>query len=356
MAHPTADNVEEELQAQVLVWNHIFQFISSMSLKSVVELGIPDVLHRNEGRPICLSGLASLISMPPNRIDYLRRLMRMLVFTGCFANVSKEGEEEKYVLTPVSRLLVKDNDTGVSPFLFFQLDLVMQSPWQSLGKWFHSDQPTSFAKVHGVDIFGMAERSERFNRMINEAMACDSRLMVKALVEKHRDAFVGVKSLVDVGGGTGSLAATIGKAFQWIKCAVLDLPHVVADAPKDGVVDFIGGDMFEHVPPADAVLLKMVLHDWSDEDCVKILKQCKKAIPPKEKGGKVMILDMIVNSKTQDHKATETQLFLDMLMMVDVGGREREEHEWKKIFTEAGFTTYKATHGTGVHSLIELYP
>ncbi|KAK1326176.1 Eugenol O-methyltransferase [Acorus calamus] len=59
MAQPTADNVEEEQQAQVLVWNHIFQFISSMSLKSVVELGIPDVLHRNEGRPIPPTGLTT---------------------------------------------------------------------------------------------------------------------------------------------------------------------------------------------------------------------------------------------------------------------------------------------------------
>ncbi|KAK1268124.1 Trans-resveratrol di-O-methyltransferase [Acorus gramineus] len=356
MAHPTAANVEEELQAQVLIWNHLFQFVNSMSLKSVVELGIPDILHRNEGRPVSLSHLASLISIPPNRIDYLRRLMRMLIFKGCFANVSKEGEEENYALTPVSRLLVKDKDTGVLPLLFFELDPVMQSPWQSLSKWFHSDQPTAFAKAHGVDIFEMARKSESVNRMINEAMACDSRLVSKALVELHHDAFVGVKSLVDVGGGTGSLAETITKAFPSIKCAVLDLPHVVADAPKDVVVELVGGNMFEHVPPADAVLLKMVLHDWGDEDCVKILKQCKKAIPPKEKGGKVMILDMIVNSKTEDHKATETQLFLDMLMMVDVGGREREEHEWKKIFTEAGFTTYKATHGTGVLSLIEVYP
>ncbi|KAK1268122.1 Trans-resveratrol di-O-methyltransferase [Acorus gramineus] len=351
MAHPTVDNVEEELQAQVLVWNHIFQFISSMSLKSAVELGIPDILHRNEGHPVYLSHLASLISIPPNRTDHLRRLMRMLVFTGCFANVSKEGEEEKYVLTQVSRLLIKD-----APFLFFMLDQVQQSPWQTLGEWFHSDVRTPFVKLHGVDIFEMARLSERHNRMLNEAMACDSSIMAKALVEKHHDAFVGVKSLIDVGGGTGSLAAMIANAFPWIKCTVLDLPHVVADAPKDGVVEFVGGDMFEYVPLADAVLIRMVLHDWSDEDCVKILKQCKKAIPSNEKGGKVMILDMIVNSKTENRKATETQLFLDMMMMVDVGGREREENEWKKIFIEAGFPTYKATHGIGLLSLIELYP
>ncbi|KAK1302466.1 Trans-resveratrol di-O-methyltransferase [Acorus calamus] len=257
MAHPTAANVEEELQAQVLIWNHLFQFVNSMSLKSVVDLGIPDVLHRNEGRPVSLSCLASLISIPPNRTDYLRRLMRMLVFKGCFANVSKEGEEENYILTPASRLLVKDKDTGVLPLLFFELDPVMQSPWQSVAKWFHSDHPTAFAKAHGVDIFEMGRRSESVNRMINEAMACDSRLVSKALVEQHRDAFVGVKSLVDVGGGTGSLAETIAKAFPSIKCAVLDLPHVVADAPKDVVVELVGGNMFEHVPPTDAVLLKV---------------------------------------------------------------------------------------------------
>ncbi|KAK1276410.1 Trans-resveratrol di-O-methyltransferase [Acorus gramineus] len=230
-------------------------------------------------------------------------------------------------------------------------------PWQSLGVWFHTDVRTPILKAHEMELWGLTGKSEGLNRMFNEAMACDSRLVSKWLVEKQRQAFVGLKSLVDVGGGTGGLTLTIAEAFPWIKCTVFDLPHVVADAPEGTLVNFEGGNMFEYIPPSDAVIFKLIMHDWSDEECVKILKQCKKAIPTKEEGGKVMILDMVVNSKIHDHKATETQFFFDMLMMVLTGGREREELEWEKMFMEAGFHGgYKATHGSGVLSLIEVYP
>ncbi|KAI5019498.1 hypothetical protein ZWY2020_044386 [Hordeum vulgare] len=62
--------------------------------------------------------------------------------------------------------------------------------------------------------------------------------------------------MVDVGGGTGVIAKAIEGAFPHVKCNVLDLPHVIAEAPTDGEVRFVVGDMFEHIPPADAVLLK----------------------------------------------------------------------------------------------------
>ncbi|KAK1324284.1 O-methyltransferase ZRP4 [Acorus calamus] len=183
--------------------------------------------------------------------------MRMLVFTGCFANVSKEGEEEKYVLTPVSRLLVKDKDTGVLPFLFFEnrdgpgLAIPLSETGQVVPQ-----RPVDPVRqgARGGDIRDGDAVGES-NRLFNEAMACNSRPMAKALVEKHHDTFVGVKSFVDIGGGTGSLAAAIAKAFPWIKCAMLDLPHVVADAPKDGVVEFVVGNMFEHVPSEDTIIL-----------------------------------------------------------------------------------------------------
>ncbi|KAK1262499.1 Trans-resveratrol di-O-methyltransferase [Acorus gramineus] len=276
-----------------------------MSLKSAVELRIPDILHAH-GKPISLYDLSAKLEIPPGRTDSLRRLMRVLVSSGCFATES----EESYLLTPASSLLVRDKDTGASPFLLAMLDQVLLTPWQSLGVWFHSEA----------------------------------------------QAFVGLKSLIDVGGGTGALALTIAKAFPSIKCTVLDLSHVVADAPEGTPVNFMEGNMFEYVPPFDAVILKWILHDWNDEECVKILKQCKKAIPTKEEGGKVMIVDMVVNSKREDVKATETQLCFDVLMMVLTGGREREEHEWEKMFIDAGFSDYKVTHGSGVLSLIEVYP
>lgn len=102
--------------------------------------------------------------------------------------------------------------------------------------------------------------------------------------------------------------------------------------------------------------LQWILHDWSDEESVKILKKCKEAIPSKEKGGKVIIIDMMVDNKIGDDESIETQIFFDMLMMVLVTGRERSERGWAKIFSEAGFSDYKVTPILGLRSLIEVYP
>ncbi|KAL3509269.1 hypothetical protein ACH5RR_028670 [Cinchona calisaya] len=103
-----------------------------------------------------------------------------------------------------------------------------------------------------------------------------------------------------------------------------------------------------------------ILHDWSDEECVKILKNCKEAIPSKDKGGKVIIIDMVMKNQPEgddsDDKAIETQLFFDMLMMVLTKGRERNEKEWAKLFFEAGFSGYKINPVFGLRSLIEIEP
>jgi hypothetical protein len=98
-----------------------------------------------------------------------------------------------------------------------------------------------------------------------------------------------------------------------------------------------------------------ILHDWHDDECVKILKNCKQAIPPRDAGGKIIIIDMVVGSEPSDIKHAETQVLFD-LMMMNVNGVERDENEWKKIFFEAGFKDYKIIPLLGVRSIIELYP
>lgn len=97
------------------------------------------------------------------------------------------------------------------------------------------------------------------------------------------------------------------------------------------------------------------MHCWSDEESIKILKKCKEAIPSKDRGGKVIIIEMVVSPKG-DHKAFETQLFFDMEDMVLVNGRERTEKEWAKLFFNAGFTSYKIFPILGLRCLIEAYP
>ena len=95
-----------------------------------------------------------------------------------------------------------------------------------------------------------------------------------------------------------------------------------------------------------------IMHDWSDEECVNILKKCKEAIKSKGKEGKVIIIDMVIEEERGDDESVETELFLDMEMMVVVHGKERN----KKLIFSAGFNDYKIIPILGLKSIIEIYP
>ncbi|CAL9075084.1 unnamed protein product [Musa acuminata var. zebrina] len=353
----------EELEAQSEVWNHIFRFITSMSVKCAVELRVPDAIHAHGGNAT-LPQLAAALSLPPAKLADLRRLMRMLVHAGCFA----KQEDDVYALTPWSRLLVSSEHTAVAPFVVWMLHPLMVQSWHSLGAWFHGRAPTPFAATHGKGIFETTREQPGFAAVFNEAMASDCRLVGQVLVKKHAEVLEGARSMVDVGGGTGTLAAIVAEAFPHMKCTFLELPHVVAAAAgarKPNNLDVVGGNMFDHIPSADVILyvwiqlytLQWVLHDWKDAECVKILKRCREAIPSKQNGGKVIVIDIVLQGDegSKSDKSRESQLFLDMLMMTVSGGMQREEHEWRKIFTDAGFSSY-TIKGMGLRSLIEVYP
>ena len=97
------------------------------------------------------------------------------------------------------------------------------------------------------------------------------------------------------------------------------------------------------------------MHDWGDEECVKILKNCKEAIPPRDEGGKVVIIDIVIGAGQSEKKRREMQVVFDLFIMF-INGIERDENQWKKIFFEAGFRDYKITPVLGVRSIIEVYP
>ncbi|CAN6242007.1 unnamed protein product [Urochloa humidicola] len=240
-----------------------------------------------------------------------------------------------------------------------------------IGAWFRlgdgEDRPDNaaapFAVAHGGrNMWEAAARKPAFNALVNDAMAADSRFLMRIVLRECAcaEVFRGVGSLVDVAGGLGGAATAIARAFPEMECTVLDLPHVVANAAPSsggggGGVRFVAGNMFQSIPPADAVFLKWILHDWGDDECIKILKNCKQAIPSKDRGGKVIIIDMVVGSGSSDAKQLETQVLYDHLIM-GINGVERDEQEWKKIFFEAGFKDYKIMPILGVRSIIELYP
>ncbi|KAH7544894.1 hypothetical protein FEM48_Zijuj01G0034400 [Ziziphus jujuba var. spinosa] len=185
---------------------------------------------------------------------------------------------------PYSRLLLKDKLPCLSPHIL-TLCPAFLTAWQFLGNWIKADKGTTpFEIAQGMTLWEYEDHNPAFNSLFKEAMASDSG-MLNLAIRDCKPVFLGLGSLVDVEGGIGKVASIISKAFPQLKCTVLDLSHVVANLPDTENVKFIGGDMFHSNPPADALLLKLTLHAYSDEECLKILRECREAIP--SDGGKV---------------------------------------------------------------------
>ncbi|KAL8099918.1 hypothetical protein AgCh_032251 [Apium graveolens] len=340
----------ELFKAQTHIWNHMFNFINSMSLNSAIQLDIPDVIHKH-GKPMTHSELVQALPIDTAKGPCVYRLMRMLVHSGFFKIV-----EEGYVLTPSSRLLLKDEPLSIRPLFQAELHPLLITPWHSLSQWFTNDDATSFETAHGKMIWDHAGDDPNFCNVFASGMASDTYFVSNVIIKECSDVFDRIHTLVDVGGGTGTLALSIADAFPHLTCTVFDLPHVVANLEDRQNLTYVGGNMFEGIPCADAVMLKWILHCWSDEECLKILSRCKESIPSKEEGGKVIIIDIVVDSKKGDYTSIQTQLLYDMLMMVNTSGKERTEKEWEELFKAAGYSDYKITAELGIRSLIEVFP
>ncbi|KAJ1695300.1 hypothetical protein LUZ63_011998 [Rhynchospora breviuscula] len=410
-----------------------------MSLKCALDLGIPDAIFNN-GQPMSLSQLHSVLSLPPSKKSHLYRLMRLLTHNGFFIEKSAGAcSDPIYDLTAQSRLVIQKNESAnMLPYVCFSLDNIYLKSSLHMGDWFMQDSKQNpFELANGSTVWEIASQEPVVNKMFNDGMVSSSCLFNDYSVEYGDEIFRGIESLVDVGGGKGAMAEVIAKNFPHVRCTVLDLPHVICDNPNDGIIKFVPGDMFNYIPPADAVLLKWVLHDWShgfktwrfnsesarvdsdsgandpifgelvriwverleitingenpsfrsesseffrvirfdscdqrsesesdsefqnhdwsNEDCIRILRRCKDAIPSREAGGKVIVLEAVVGS-TSAMISEEPLLLLDMLMLTVAEGGERDENGWKYLFTEAGYSSYKITNTIGFLSIIEVYP
>ncbi|XP_028808472.1 xanthohumol 4-O-methyltransferase-like [Neltuma alba] len=351
------ENAMEEkdlmLQGQADIWKYMFGFADSMALKSAVQLRIPDIIHRHGG-PITLSQItASLPDASCPHPTYLYRIMRLLVRRNIFAaHHPSDGGDTLYGLTHSSRWLLSDSDLNLAPMLLMENHPDLMAPWHCFSDCVR-EGGEAFKKAHGREIWDLASESPEFNKLFNEGMACTARIVTKAIVSAYKEGFESISSLVDVGGGTGGTVSEIVKAYPHIKCINFDLPHVVSTAPEHDGVTHVGGDMFLSVPNADAVFMKWILHDWSDEDCIKILKNCKKSVP-KDKG-KVIIAEFVLKP---DGKGLfdDTGLVFDLLMIAHTSGRERTELEWKNLLNQAGFPRYQVINIPSFVSIIEAYP
>ncbi|KAK4425091.1 Trans-resveratrol di-O-methyltransferase [Sesamum alatum] len=248
------------LEAQAHIFNHVFSYINSMSLKCATELGIPEVVHKHGGPMTLLELLDALPGIDKSKADCMYRLMRILVHSGFFVleNISSSNEQG-YSLTPASRLLVGDRPMSMKPYVICQIDPILIEPMHHLSRWFQNtnDRTAFHTANNGMSLWEQKEQNPMFNYLFDQGMESDTPMVADVITRDCRQCFEGLDSLVDVAGGAGTLAKAIAEAFPQIHCTVLDLAPVVAGLEGTRKLKYVEGNMFEYIPPSDAVLLEV---------------------------------------------------------------------------------------------------
>jgi len=158
---------------------------------------------------------------------------------------------------------------------------------------------------------------------------------------------------VDVGGNHGGLLLKLLEHYPGTRGILFDLPEVtqrvaasVLKAQQDGRVQVQGGDFFASVPAADLYLLKMILHDWNDEECIAILRNIRRAMKP---GARIAVIDCLLPEIPRPHYANA----MDIVMMVWTTGKERRLSEFEALFAAAGLALDRVSENPAGQSVVE---
>jgi hypothetical protein len=261
----------------------------------------------------------------------LYRVLRALASVGIFT----ETKNKRFKLTPLAVTLQKAVPGSMRAAALMLGEKYLEVSWAQLLHGVKTGE-TPFHKVHGVPLFEYLEKHPEDLRIFGEAMTNVSSTENPAIAAAYR--FSGIRTLVDVGGGNGSLLATILKANSKLKGVLFDLPSVSARANQDRHVTAKGiaerctlksGNFFAAVPKGgDAYIMKRTLHDWDDERCAKILSNCHNAMSEK---GKVLVVDAVIAAGNEPDRGK----LLDIQMLI-IGGRERTKQEFATLFRRAG--------------------
>jgi len=317
--------------------------IDTKAIAVAAELGIADHLV---GGPRTASDLAGTCSADP---DALERLLRFLVGRGVF-RTTRDG---RYANNKASELLRSDHPGSMRAWVrFYGADWHVAS-WNHLAHSIRTGEAAADVALGRPFWEHLTEADPDAGALFDAAMASTSTLQMDLVGRKYD--FAG--RVCDVGGGTGTLLATVLRANPGASGVLFDLPTVVAKAPPvleaAGVTDrveVVGGSFFESVPGGcDRYLMQAIVHDWDDDSCVRFLTKCRDAMAP---GGRVLVLEAIVPEHDGDHFAKA----VDLEMLVDTGaGRERTRAQFDALFARAGLRVRRVVP-IALSSLFELEP
>ncbi|KAK2633898.1 hypothetical protein Ddye_028690 [Dipteronia dyeriana] len=252
----------------------------------------------------------------------LDRILRLLV-THCILGCSVLGGDQRhYSLAPVSTYFVSNQD-GVSlcPLLCLDRNKVFIKSWFEL-KNAILEGGIPFNGIYGMYFFGFCAHpylyeylgtDTRFNQVFNHTMLNHTTIVIKRILNYYKG-FEQFNQLVNVGGGLGVTLDIISLKYPHIKGINFDLPHVIQQSPSFFSVEHVCGDMFERIPNGDAILMKWILHNWEDEHCLKLLRNCYEVIPAET--GKVVVIDTFVLIASEINNSAREISLLDVQMLL----------------------------------------
>lgn len=322
-----------------------YQVTQAMSVAT--GLGVPDLLA---GGPRSAEDLAEAAGADPAA---LYRLLRALAALGLLAE-RDEGPARTFALTELGGLLRSDAPGSLAGWAAFVSRPYYWAAWGDLGHAVRTGE-SPFEAQHGEGIWSWRGRDPAESRIFDRAMSAIAGSVSLVLAEAYD--FGRFASLADLGGGDGTLLATVLPRHPGVRGVLLDLPHVVAAAPATltaaGVADrceVVAGSFFDEVPPGcDAYVMKSILHDWDDPSAGRILERVRAAARPDS----VLLL---VERMIADEDPSAFAALSDLNMMVMTGGRERTLAEWRALAAPGGFAvTGTVDLGLGWH-VIEAAP
>lgn len=310
-------------------------------------------------------GIADRLADGPKRSDQLssaigahERALHRLLRALTSLDVLQEKDDGAFALTEIGNLLRSDVSNSLRSAILLYGGRRHWTAWGQLLDSVKSGS-TAFAGRSSGAFLEMAARDPEGARVLNEAMAALTAAVQEGVIGNCD--FSGTRTLVDVGGGYGSLLVAILLANPDLHGVLFDIPPVVevarqriAAAGLSERCQAVAGDAFEAVPSgADAYILKWVLHDWSDELCLAILANCRRAMGDE---GKLLLVERVLPKRAEAIPGAANKFLSDLNMLLLSGGCERTEGEYRALLAAAGFEMRRIIDTATPHCIIEAAP
>lgn len=323
----------------------ILGFVTGMwaaqAVATVARLGIPDQLAHG---PRSASELANVVGVSPSA---LYRLLRGVASVGVLC-ADARGH---FRLTPVGECLRSDVGESMRSLLIAEMAPGHWLPWGSLEDRVRRDKP-SFESA--LSIAARERKNSQEQQYFAEAMSGGTAMAIQTVLTSY--SFAGARKVIDVDGSHGAFVAAVLQREPTASGVLFGLPDVIASAgpalKAAGVADRVervAGSFFEMVPAGgDVYLLKQVLHEWSDHECVKILRNVREAM---SHGGRVIVVEMLI----VDNGPPSVAPLLDLDMLVMHTGKERTANEYGALFASAGLKLTKVVTTASVYAVLEAH-